>query len=70
MLRKISYTRKKKFSTARDDVVTKKVFRGIKDYFDFKLDELCNYKKLLNKEGNQHWSILYYTDLFVQLNFD
>ena len=52
MLRKISFTRNKKYSNARDDVVTKKVFRGIKDYLDIKLDELCNYKKLLNKESN------------------
>tara|TARA_B110000285_G_scaffold220609_1_gene272575 strand:+ start:66 stop:218 length:153 start_codon:yes stop_codon:yes gene_type:complete len=38
LVKKITLTRKKKSSNARDDVISKKVFRAIKEYFDVKLD--------------------------------
>lgn len=45
LVKKLTNTRKKKYSTAREDVIIKKVFRAVKEYLDIKIDELTNYKK-------------------------
>ena len=48
LVKKITKTRKKKYSTAREDVIVKKVFRAVKEYLDVKMEELTNYKKVLS----------------------
>ena len=69
-MNKMDTNRKRLRTAIRDDVVSKKIFRSVKEYFDMKLDRLENYKTELTNVVDHDQTILSYADHFVQLNFN
>ena len=49
-------------SKCRSDVITKKVLRAARHFFDMKIEKNVNYKK---REGRPMLSFLYFTDIIV-----